>query len=199
MAFDNTGFEEVRAQGAGNLSRAPVLVPIVVTARRVTGVGDVAEGILANLRLQGVLRVTAQRLVGENLVLTSDKLRGLVDLGVDLKTGVYAVILNGGMRTYVIPGFGVVDVLAELRAVPGPERRGTMVTGTARAWVRRHGQPLPRLGVGRAADAFDQPDPRAGPDRPFLESQDRRARHRARRGRLPAHRRHLLARSGRAA
>ena len=137
MAFDNTGFEEVRAQGAGNLSRAPVMVPIVVTARRVTGVGDVAGGILANLRVQGVFRVTPQRLVGENLVLTSDKLRGLVDLGVDLKTGVYAVVLNGGMRTYVIPGFGVVDVLAELRAVPGPERRGTMVTGTARAWVRR--------------------------------------------------------------
>jgi translocation and assembly module TamB len=137
MAFDNTGFEEVRAQGAGNLSRAPVLVPVVVTARRVTGVGDVAGGILANLRLQGVLRVTAQRLLGENLVLTSDKLRGLVDLGVDLRTGVYAVILNGGMRSYVIPGFGVVDVLTELRAVPGPGGKGTMVTGTARAWVRR--------------------------------------------------------------
>jgi len=137
VAFDQTGFEEVRAEGRGRLSPAPVIVPIVATARRVTGVGEVAGGILANLRVQGQLRVTAQRLWGDDLVLTSDKLRGLVDLEVDLRTGVYAVAVNAGMRTYAIPGFGVVDVLSELRAVPGPGGRGTMVTGTARAWVRR--------------------------------------------------------------
>ncbi len=135
IAFDQTGFEEVRAEGRGRLSRAPVTVPILATARRVTGVGEVAGGILANLRVQGQLRVTAQRLWGDDLVLTSDKLRGLVDLEVDLRTGVYAVAVNAGMRTYAIPGFGVVDVLSELRAVPGPGGRGTMVTGTARAWV----------------------------------------------------------------
>ena len=42
-----------------------------------------------------------------------------------------------GCGSYPIPGFGLVDVLSELRAVPGPGGRGTMVTGTARAWVRR--------------------------------------------------------------
>src|ERR1044072_4229591 len=41
------------------------------------------------------------------------------------------------MRPYPIRGFGVVDVLSELHAVPGPGGHGTMVTGTARAWVRR--------------------------------------------------------------
>ena len=119
------------------MSRAPVLVPAVLDARRVTGVGDVAGGILADLRVQGVVRVTPERAWADNLILTSRNLRGLVDAEVDLRTGVYAVVLNGGMRTYVIPGFGVVDVLTELRAVPGPGGKGTAVTGTARAWVRR--------------------------------------------------------------
>jgi translocation and assembly module TamB len=137
IAFDNTGFDEVRAEGRGNLSRAPVRVPILIRARRVTGVGEVAGGILANLRVQGVLQVTAQRLSGDNLVLTSDKLSGRGSLTVDLRTGVYAVALNAGMRTYAIPGFGVVDVLTELRAVPAQGVRGAMVTGRARAWVRR--------------------------------------------------------------
>ncbi|HYI64026.1 MAG TPA: translocation/assembly module TamB domain-containing protein [Allosphingosinicella sp.] len=137
IAFDETGFEQVRAEGRGTLSRAPVIVPILATARRVTGVGEVAGGILANLRVQGLLRVTPRRLWGDDLVLTSDKLRGLVDLEVDLRSGVYSVALNAGMRTYAIPGFGTVDVLSELRAVPGPGGKGTMVTGTARAWVRR--------------------------------------------------------------
>jgi len=137
IAFDETGFEDVRAEGRGNLSRAPVTVPLLITARRVTGVGEVVGGILANLRVQGLLRVTAERLSGDNLLLTSDKLNGLLSLSVDLRTGVYGIGLTGGMRTYTIPGFGVVDVLSELRAVPGPDGRGTKVTGTARAWVRR--------------------------------------------------------------
>jgi translocation and assembly module TamB len=137
IAFDETGFEEVRIEGRGHLSRAPVTVPVLATARRVTGVGEVAGGILANLRVAGSLMVTPQRLGGDDLLLTSDKLRGLLDLEVDLRTGVYAVSLTGGMRTYHIPGFGVVDVLSELRAVPGPDGRGSMVTGRARAWVRR--------------------------------------------------------------
>ena len=137
IAFDQTGFEEVRVEGRGTLSRAPVTVPMLATARRVTGAGDVAGGILANLRVQGLLRVTAQRLTGENLIVSSDKLSGRAGLSVDLRTGVYTVAINAGMRAYVIPGFGVVDVLSELRAVPGPGGKGTMVTGRARAWVRR--------------------------------------------------------------
>src|SRR3546814_6641687 len=61
VAFDDTGFEDVRAEGRGQLSDEPVSVPVVVTARRVTGVGDVAGGILRNLRVQGVLKVTKRR------------------------------------------------------------------------------------------------------------------------------------------
>ena len=137
MAFDQTGFEEVRATGRGRLSRAPVRVPVLATARRVTGVGDVAGGILANLRIEGTLLVTPQRLTGDRLALSSDKLRGIASLAVDLRTGVYAVAINAGMQRYLIPGFGVIDVLSELHAVPGPGGHGTMVTGQSRAWVRR--------------------------------------------------------------
>lgn len=137
IAFDDTGFEEVRATGRGTLTGWPVTIPLLATARRVTGVGDVAGGILANLRLEGLLRLTPERLSGERIVLSSDKLRGLAGLSVDLRTGEYAVTVNGGMQRYEIPGFGVVDVLSELRALPGPGGRGTIVRGQARAWVRR--------------------------------------------------------------
>jgi translocation and assembly module TamB len=87
MAFDRTGFEDVLAEGRGRFSRAPVSVPIRFTARRVTGVGAVAGGILANLRVEGVLKVTSRLLTGEGLNLTSDKLKGKVGLLVDLRTG----------------------------------------------------------------------------------------------------------------
>ncbi|MGZ8310637.1 MAG: translocation/assembly module TamB domain-containing protein [Allosphingosinicella sp.] len=137
FAFDQTGFEEVRATGRGRLTRAPVIVPMLATARRVTGVGDVAGGILANLRLEGALQVTGRQLTGERLTIASDRLRGQAGLTVDLRTGVYLVEVEAGMQGYPIPGFGIVDVQSELRAVPGPGMRGTVVTGRANSQVRR--------------------------------------------------------------
>jgi translocation and assembly module TamB len=137
VAFDNTGFEEVWAQGRGRFSKAPVTVPLVMSARRVTGVGSVAGGILANLRVEGLLKVTGKALTGEGLALTSDKLKGKLSLFVDLITGRFDVVLSGGMTRYLIPGLGVVDVTSELKVVPNPSGHGTLVTGKARAWVRR--------------------------------------------------------------
>jgi translocation and assembly module TamB len=137
IAFDETGFEEVQAAGRGRLTRAPVTVPIVATARRVTGVGDVAAGILANLRIDGALRITPRQLAGERLALSSDELRGLAGVAVDLRTGVYVVAVDAGMQNYAIPGFGLVDVRSQLRAVPGAGGRGTQVSGQAQALVRR--------------------------------------------------------------
>ena len=137
FAFDNTGFDDVVAEGRSRWSKAPIIVPIRLSAKRVTGVGAVAGGILANLRIEGVLKVTSKLLTGENLALTSDKLKGKLSLLVDLVTGRYDVALSGGLTRYLIPGLGIVDVTTELKVVPGPGGKGTLITGTGRAWVRR--------------------------------------------------------------
>lgn len=137
VSFDRTGFENLRAEGRGQLSSAPVKVPVLLTARRVTGVGDAAGGILANLRINGVLAITADRISGQGLALSSDKLKGRLGLLVDLRTGRYDVVLSGGVTRYRIPGLGIVDVTSELKVVPGPGGRGTLVTGTGRGRVRR--------------------------------------------------------------
>ena len=136
-AFDQTGFEAVRAQGRGALSDPPVKLPVKLTARRVTGVGDIAGGILANLAVDGVLNVTAKDVRGDGLRLSSDKLKGKLSLYLNLATGAYDVGVSGGLTRYLIPGIGLVDVTSDLTVVPGPGGRGTMVKGTGRAWVRR--------------------------------------------------------------
>jgi translocation and assembly module TamB len=137
FAFDNTGFDQVVAEGRSRWSKAPISVPIRLTARRVTGVGTVAGGILANLRIEGVLKVTARQISGEGLSLSSDKLKGKVSLLVDLVTGRYDIVVSGGLTRYYIPGLGIIDVTSELKVVPGPGGRGTLVTGRGKAWVRR--------------------------------------------------------------
>ncbi|NNM77527.1 translocation/assembly module TamB [Sphingomonas sp. ID1715] len=135
--FDKTGFEQVQIDGAGHLSRSPVTVPVRFTARRVTGVGDVAGGILANLVVDGQLKVTARTITGDDLRVRSDKLTSRASLFVDLRNGDYDVRLSGELARYYIPGLGIVDVKSTLSVVPGVNRLGSRVTGRAQAWVRR--------------------------------------------------------------
>ncbi|WP_260598552.1 translocation/assembly module TamB domain-containing protein [Sphingomonas endolithica] len=136
-AFDDTGFEIVRAAGKGRFSKAPVSVPIRLTAARVTGVGDVAGGILRNIGIDGVLKVTPEVLTGTDLRLRSDKLSGRINLILDLKTGRYEVGLNGALGRYLIPGLGIVDVTTKLQVVPGANGKGTRVIGNGVAQMVR--------------------------------------------------------------
>ena len=164
LRFDNTGFIDVRAEGRGQLSPWPMRVPLHLQARAITGVGDEASAILANARLDGILTVTPQSIRGEGLQLRSAQLTGKVSLLIDLVSGRFEILLSGGLRRYFIEGLGIVDVLTDLRVVPGPGGKGSVVTGTAKAWVRRLDNSffrdltggLPRLetGLTRGADGI---------------------------------------------
>jgi translocation and assembly module TamB len=161
VAFDQTGFEQVRIAGRGRLSPQPVIVPVALTARTVTGVGDVAGGILRNLRVTGPLSVTTTGIASDRLELRSDRLSGRVMLFVDLRTGQYEVGLAGGLQRYLIPGLGVVDVDSRLRVVPGAGG-GTRIMGEGSARVVRldngffatllGGLPRVTTGLERGAD-----------------------------------------------
>ena len=137
FAFDDTGFEDARIGGEGRLGPAPVTVPLRFTAARVTGVGNVAGGILRNLSVAGALRVTPTVATGQGLVLRSDKLSGSIALTVDLRTGKFAVGLTGALGRYLIPGLGIVDVRSTLTVVPNPGGKGTRVLGRGTAQVLR--------------------------------------------------------------
>lgn len=137
FAFDDTGFEQAWAAGKGRLSKSPIVLPVRFTAARVTGVGDVAGGILRNLTVDGVLRITSRLITGDDLRVKSDKLTGRVNLTLDLATGDYQLGINGALGRYLIPGLGVVDVTSTLRVVPGPGGHGTRVIGQGAARVVR--------------------------------------------------------------
>ncbi|WP_442680392.1 translocation/assembly module TamB domain-containing protein [Sphingomonas sp. ASY06-1R] len=137
IAFDTTGFDNIKATGEGRWSAAPVAVPIKLQAAQVTGLGTVAGGILRNLAVGGVLRVDAKTVVGQDLSLSSDKLKGKLQLRLDLVTGRYDIAIAGGLARYLIPGLGIVDVQTKVTVLPGPNGVGTIVSGTGQAIVRR--------------------------------------------------------------
>ena len=136
VAFDRTGFVDVRAEGRGTGSPWPMRVPLRLQARAVTGVGDVAGAILANVRVEGMLSVTDKLVRGDNLKLSSNKLNGKVSLLINLVNGQFDIVISGGLTRYLIPGIGIVDVKSDLRVIPGPNRKARVV-GKAEAWVRR--------------------------------------------------------------
>ncbi len=164
LAFDDTGFERARAAGRGRLSRWPATVPIRVTAARVTGVGNVAGGILNNLSVDGTLTVAPPLVTGTGLTLRSDKLQGTIALLLDLRNGQFRVGIGGRLGRYLIPGIGIVDVNSTLSVVPGPGGRGTRIVGQGTAVVRRLDNAffrslaggLPRIvtGLERGADGI---------------------------------------------
>jgi translocation and assembly module TamB len=137
VKFDDVGFVQFRAEGAGKLSPWPMRVPIRLSARAITGIGDEAGAMLANPRIEGWLSLTPKMIRGDGLKLSSAKWSGKISLLIDLVTGRFEVQLSGRMQRYLIPGLGIVDVMTDLKVVPGPGGKGTYVVGTAKAWVRR--------------------------------------------------------------
>ena len=137
VQFDDTGFDQLYAEGRGKLSPWPMRVPLRLQAKAITGVGDVAGAMLANPKLEGWLTITPKLVRGEGLTLTSAKWNGKMSLLIDLVTGRFEVLLSGAMKRYLIPGLGIVDVITDLKVVPGPDGHGSHVVGTGKAWVRR--------------------------------------------------------------
>ena len=136
VKFDNVGFVDLLAQGRGRGSPWPQALPLRLQARAVTGVGDVAGAILANVRIEGRLALSPTLIRGDRLKLTSDKLNGDVSLLINLRNGDFTFLISGGLARYAIPGLGIVDVKSNLTVVPGPGGKARVV-GKAQAWVRR--------------------------------------------------------------
>jgi len=137
VAIDRTGMDAVRLAGSGRLGQRRLVMPVRFTAAQVTGVGNVAGGILRNLSLDGPMTLTGSLLTGDALRLRSDKLTGRIMLSVDFATGRYEVGLNGTLNRLFIKGLGVVDLRSDLRVVPGAGGRGTRIVGRGTAQVVR--------------------------------------------------------------
>ena len=126
-----------------------------------------AGAMLANPQIEGWLSVTPKLVQGQDLKLTSAKWNGKLSLLIDLVTGRFDVSLSGAMQRYLIPGLGIVDVITDLKVVPGPNGHGSHVVGTAKAWVRRFDNSFFREPHRRAAVADHQPRARERRDRPL--------------------------------
>ena len=87
--------------------------------------------------IEGWLTITPKLVRGDGLKLTSAKWNGKISLLIDLVTGRFEVTAVGRDAALPDPRLGIVDVITDLKVVPGPNSKGSHVVGTAKAWVRR--------------------------------------------------------------
>ncbi len=136
LAFGTTRFSGIEARGSGMGGRAAAQIPLALRVARVTGVGAFAEGIVRNLRADGVLQYRDNVLTSDLIRVASDGLDGRFTVLANFVTGNYAIGFDGALPGLEINGLGRVDLVTNLavRQAAG----GTLgIGGTARAVVRR--------------------------------------------------------------
>ena len=135
LSFGTTQFQTLRAVGIVDAGVRPIVIPLTATAVRVTGLGVTAEPLLTNLRLSGPLTLRGNSLTSNDLLVRSDRLTARAVAAIDLAGGGFVVTAKGDLPRYLVPGLGLADVTADVRAVPGGS--GAHVTGRVGVKVTR--------------------------------------------------------------
>ena len=137
LVVATTNLESLKLSGRADTGAGIMVVPVVATLGRIAGLGPDLQAILTNIRVSGPVTINALKLTSTRLALASDKLTGRGTLNYDLRTGLYGIGVLGDLVRYPLPGLGLVDVRADLRASPLPVTGQLHINGKAVAAVRQ--------------------------------------------------------------
>ncbi|MBB5709517.1 translocation/assembly module TamB domain-containing protein [Sphingomonas xinjiangensis] len=136
LGFGETAVEQVYAEGRARVDADRILIPIRARAARVSGLNAAAGGLVTNLSIAGVLAVSGDQILSDNLRLRSDRVDATAVIAADMSEGRYTGALKGRINDYEINGVGIVNLKtdAELYAAPGG---GWGIRGQVAAETRR--------------------------------------------------------------
>jgi len=136
LAFDATTFEDVTVTGEMQRKADRFIIPVNAKARRVTGINQVAGGLLTNVRVNGDIAIAAGRLLSDNLKVRSDRINAKALLVGDMNKGVYKTALSGKLDGLQINSVGLFNVAADVD-VETTRGRGYVLVGTVKAGSTR--------------------------------------------------------------
>ena len=125
----------LRAAGVIRAGARPLVVPVSLSAARITGLGAAADPLLTNVRVDGALTMAGGQLTSNALRFRSDRMNGTATAAVTFATGQYVLTVNGALPGFPVAGFGVADLGADLRIAS--EGSGVRITGPVSARVTR--------------------------------------------------------------
>jgi len=117
LGFGATTIEGLTARGRAQVRDDRILIPLVASARRITGLDPALGGLLTNVELAGDLAISGPQIVSDNIRIRSDRLVGTAVIAFDLQRGIYRTALQGRVNNYRIEGVGLVDVTTNLDVV----------------------------------------------------------------------------------
>jgi translocation and assembly module TamB len=132
LAFDATAFEDVTVTGEMQGKADRFIIPVNATARRVTGVNQIAGGLLTNVRVNGDIAIADGRVLSDNLKIRSDRINAKALLIGDIDKGVYTTALNGKVDGFQVNSVGLFNVVADVD-VETTRGRGYALVGTVKA------------------------------------------------------------------
>ena len=132
LAFDATAFEDVTVTGEMQGKADRFIVPVDATARRVTGINQIAGGLLTNVRVNGDIAIADGRVLSDNLKIRSDRINAKALLVGDMNKGVYTTALNGKLDGFQVNSVGLFNVVADVD-VETTRGRGYALVGTVKA------------------------------------------------------------------
>ncbi|WP_397605683.1 translocation/assembly module TamB domain-containing protein [Sphingorhabdus sp.] len=132
LAFDATAFEDVTVTGEMQAKADRFIIPVNATARRVTGVNQIAGGLLTNVRVNGDIAIADGRVLSDNLKIRSDRINAKALLVGDIDKGVYTTALDGKVDGFQVNSVGLFNVVADVD-VETTRGRGYALVGTVKA------------------------------------------------------------------
>ncbi len=132
LAFDRTTFEDVRVTGEAQGKPDRFIIPVNAVARRVTGINQIAGGLLTNVKMNGDIAIANGRLLSDNMKIRSDRINATALLVGDIGKGFYTGALNGKVDGFEVSSVGLFNVVADvdLETTLG---RGYALVGTVKA------------------------------------------------------------------
>jgi translocation and assembly module TamB len=125
LAFD------LRAAGIIRGGARPLVIPVTLTAARMTGIGAAADPLLTNLRVDGAFSLANGTLTSNAVQFRSDRMNGTAKVSATLATGQYLATVTAALPRFAAPGLGVADLGATLRIAS--EGSGARITGPVSA------------------------------------------------------------------
>lgn len=114
IAFGATRIDGLAISGSAALDEEQWRIPIQGRARRISGVNESIEPLLANVRLDGDLAYANGRLLSDNMRLRSDRIDATAVIVADLDKALYTGALNGRVNGYRVESVGIFNLNTDM-------------------------------------------------------------------------------------
>ncbi|MEE4207379.1 MAG: translocation/assembly module TamB domain-containing protein [Erythrobacter sp.] len=114
-------FVDLSAAGVSQREDGVLTIPVEARAARVTGIDTAAGGPLTNLRLTGSFALEGDRLLADNLRLTSRRIDARGTVLANLAAGRYSGSIDGTLDNYRIESVGIFDIGTDIELAFGSE------------------------------------------------------------------------------